>query len=104
MSLQLLRLAGTGLAGNEAGSDDHREKSDTDENVMHLEFSLWRAFAAAFLTLLESRHSGILTIPLPLCEREQGWYRRLTRTGYMVLTCEDRAGRERSGCVLNVCA
>ena len=58
-------LAGTGLAGYEAGNEDHGDEGQSDEKIVHLSVSLSGAFTAALLTLLESLRYCFPTIPLP---------------------------------------
>jgi len=50
----VFELAGAGLAGDEAGGEDHGDEGQSDEQIVHLSVSLLGAFTAALLTLLES--------------------------------------------------
>jgi len=70
--LDRLGLAGAGVGGDEAGSEDHNEEGDGNDQIMHCVVLLVEA-SAALLTLLESRDSGMLTIPhLPVSADKGG--------------------------------
>ena len=75
-------FAGAGLAGYEAGGEDDGDEGQSDEQIVHLSFSLSGAFTAALLTLLESLHYQNRNIPLPLRFSGRGWDTPLPPMGY----------------------
>jgi hypothetical protein len=87
---------GTGLGGDEAGSEDHDDEGQSDEKIVHCVTPVSGAFTAALLTLLESRQLQNPTIPLPLCFPGQQWDAGLLPSGEIEAKTSARIATDKS--------
>ena len=100
--LGLLILAGAGLAGDDAGRQNHGEEREADKQIMHCVAPWRRLYCCPPDTLRIALSGGCHHCTSAMLPRT-GVGHALTPTGHTFLTCEDRAGRERSCvCGLNV--
>ncbi len=95
-------LAGARLAGYEAGSEDHGDEGQSDEQIVHFVSPVSGAFTAALLTLIESRLYGFPTIPLPLRFKGLVWERGVPLSGDFLRTRQNGLARAHEAILLAV--